>query len=209
MGFLHYNGNQKRYFGFRRMEGDKMELREQILSVSTELFQEEGLRFTMQEVAASLHISKKTIYTIYPSKEELLLDMVDALFADIHQAKKEQMAADLPIEERIEKVIVALPIQYSAIDFRLMDTLNEKYPSVACRVREHLETNWEPTLALLREGIESGQIRPVALSVLRQMITASIECFLCDGNSEASYADTLAAMMDIIMNGIRRRSDEI
>ena len=186
-----------------------MELRDNVIAAATALFQAEGLRFTMQEVAAALHISKKTIYTVYPSKEALLLDMVDNLFTDIHRAKGELMAAPGPIEARIEAVIVALPEQYRALDFRLLDTLDEKYPAVARRVREHLETNWEPTIALLEEGVRLGHIRPVPIPVLRQMITASIECFLSGGAGGISYADTLAAMIDIIMNGIRRRDDEV
>ena len=186
-----------------------MDLRSRVLKAAEALFRKSGLHFTMQEVAAALHISKKTIYTVYPSKEELLLDMVDALFADIHREKDGLMTASAPIEERIQAVIVALPEQYHALDFRLLGLLDEKYPSVARRVREHLETNWEPTIALLEEGVRAGRIRSVPIPVLRQMITASIESFLAGGETEASYADTLAAMIDIIMNGIRRRDYEV
>lgn len=186
-----------------------MDLRSRVLKAAEALFQRSGLHFTMQEVAAALHISKKTIYTVYPSKEELLLGMVDALFADIHREKDVLMADPAPIEERIQAVIVALPEQYRALDLRLLGTLDEKYPAVARRVREHLETNWEPTIALLEEGIRAGRIRPVPIPVLRQMVTASIEGFLAGGETEASYADTLAAMIDIIMNGIRRRDYEV
>ena len=67
------------------MNSSTDELRGRIISVATELFQKTGLKFTMQEVAASLSISKKTIYTVYPSKEALLLDMIDGLFAEIHR----------------------------------------------------------------------------------------------------------------------------
>ena len=91
------------------MNSSTDELRGRIISVATELFQKTGLKFTMQEVAASLSISKKTIYTVYPSKEALLLDMIDGLFADIHRKKAELAAQDAPVEERIRKVIVALP----------------------------------------------------------------------------------------------------
>ena len=36
-----------------------------------QLFRQQGLHFTMQQVAEPLHISKKTVYTVYPSKETL------------------------------------------------------------------------------------------------------------------------------------------
>lgn len=186
-----------------------MDLRKQIIEAAAELFKTEGLQFTMQEVAAVLHISKKTIYTVYSSKEALLIDMIDELFADIHRTKAEIAASLDSIEERIKTVIVALPEQYTAIDFRMLNEIDEKYPTAARRVREHLETNWEPTIALIEEGIASGRIRPVSIPVLRQMIVASIESFLTDDKNGNGYADTLGAMMDIIMNGIRRRENEI
>ncbi|MDE6745253.1 MAG: TetR/AcrR family transcriptional regulator, partial [Oscillospiraceae bacterium] len=119
-----------------------MELKKQIIKAAEELFKTEGLQFTMQDVAAALHISKKTIYTVYSSKETLLIDMIDDLFADIHNVKAEIAASEKSIEERIRAVIVALPEQYTAIDFRMLDALEEKYPTAAKRVREHLENNW-------------------------------------------------------------------
>ena len=67
----------------------------------------------------------------------------------------------------------------------------------------------QPTIPLLEEGVGKGCIRQVSLPVLRQMVTASIEGLLVNGENGDSYADTLAAMMDIIMNGIRRRNDEV
>lgn len=185
-----------------------MELRRRVMDAATALFRQEGLKFTMQEVADALHISKKTIYTVYISKEALLLDMVDDLFADIHRVKREQMDAPGPIEDRIRTVIIALPEQYRTLDFRMLSALDEKYPAAGQRVRKHLETNWEPTIALLEEGIAQGKIRPVPIPVLRQMITSSIEGFLSGSQGETSYADTLDAMIDIIMNGIRRRDNE-
>lgn len=186
-----------------------MELRKQMIEAATELFKTEGLQFTMQEVAAAIHISKKTIYTVYASKEELLMDMIDSLFADIHRVKAELAASPGSIEERIKAVIVALPEQYTAIDFRMLNSLDEKYPAAARRVREHLETDWEPTIALIEEGIAVGRIRPVPISVLKQMIVASINSFLTGDKSGRGYADTLGAMIDIIMNGIRRRDNEV
>ncbi len=184
-----------------------MELRRRVIDAAAGLFQREGLKFTMQEVADALHISKKTIYTVYPSKEALLLDMVDDLFADIHRAKRECMEAPGPIEDRIRAVIVALPEQYRALDFRMLDALDEKYPAAGQRVRQHLETNWEPTIVLLEEGMAQGRIRPVPIPVLRQMITSSIEGFL-SSQGGGSYADNLEAMIDIIMNGIQIREEE-
>ena len=183
-----------------------MELRTQILDAAAELFQAEGLSFTMQQVAAALHISKKTIYTVYSDKEALLLDMVDMLFEKIHRRKAELAALPLPLEERLQAVIIALPEEYAALDFRQLDALEEKYPAVAARVRRHLETGWEPTIRLLEQGIAERRIRPVNLTVLRRILTAAFQQLLSGGEDGTSYAAELEAMMDILMNGIKEVS---
>lgn len=180
-----------------------MDLRTQILDAAAKLFQAEGLGFTMQQVAAALHISKKTIYTVYSDKEALLLDMVDMLFEKIHRRKAELAALPLPLEERLRAVIIALPEEYAALDFRQLDALEEKYPAVAARVRRHLETGWEPTMALLEQGIAEKRIRPVNLTVLRRVLTAAFQQLLSGANDGSSYAAELDDMMDIFMNGIK------
>ena len=180
-----------------------MDLRTQILDAAAKLFQAEGLGFTMQQVAAALHISKKTIYTVYSDKEALLMDMVDMLFEKIHRRKAELAALPLPLEERLRAVIIALPEEYAALDFRQLDALEEKYPAVAARVRRHLETGWEPTMALLEQGIAEKRIRPVNLTVLRRVLTAAFQQLLSGANDGSSYAAELEDMMDILMNGIK------
>ena len=176
------------------------ELRTRLRAVGMELFRRDGLRFTMQQAAAAMHISKKTIYAVYPSKEALLLDMVDDAFTRIHARK--QRILDGP---GTLAVIIALPEEYTALDLQQMDLLDEKYPKVAARVREHLETGWEPTLALLERAMGEGVIRRVSLPVLQRMISASIEDFLADRTLDAqgiSYTDALDEMISILLEGL-------
>ena len=121
-----------------------------------QLFRQQGLHFTMQQVAEPLHISKKTIYTVYPSKEALLLDMVDHAFADIHHCKQKILAGSGTLQEKLRAVIIAMPTEYAALDLRQMKELDEKYPVVAARVRSQLENGWEPTMALLEQAVAEG-----------------------------------------------------
>ena len=71
-------------------------------------------------------------------------------------------------------------------------------------MREHLETGWEPTLALLEQAMGEGVIRRVSLPVLQRMISASIEDFLADRTLDAqgiSYTDALDEMISIFWRG--------
>lgn len=178
------------------------ELRTRLRAVGMELFRRDGLRFTMQQAAAMMHISKKTIYAVYPSKEALLLDMVDDAFTRIHARKQRILDGPGTLAEKLRAVIIALPEEYTALDLQQMDL---KYPRVAARVREHLETGWEPTLALLEQAMGEGVIRRVSLPVLQRMISASIEDFLADRTLDAqgiSYTDALDEMISILLEGL-------
>lgn len=180
-------------------------LRARLRAVGMELFRREGLRFTMQQAAESIHISKKTIYAVYPSKEALLLDMVDDAFAHIHARKKSILDGSGTLPDKLRAVIIALPEEYTALDLQQMDLLDEKYPKVAARVRQQLETGWEPTLTLLEQAMEQGILRRISLPVLQRMISASIEDFLANRTLEQqgiSYTQALEDMISIIWEGI-------
>lgn len=185
-----------------------MELRESIIECAVELFSTNGLRFTMQDVAKRLHIAKKTIYGCFESKQALLCAMLDEGYARIQADKKAIMESDLELCEKIRKAMVAIPDQYSVLDFRMLAELNEKYPDVYERLVMHLENNWEPVIALLEQGIRQGEIRPVSIPLFRQMFTASIESFLNNdmlSKENLSWNQALEEMMDILMDGVRKR----
>ena len=177
-----------------------------ICVAAMDLFRQEGLRFTMQQLAQRLHISKKTLYTRYASKEELLLDMIDDAFGAIHARKRAILAENLPLEEKLRRVIIALPEEYAATNLCRLEELEEKFPAAAERVRLHLETGWEPTLALLEETRQAGLLRDVPFDILRTMITGSIEAFLRDESLTAQeYANALETMIDIFLEGVLER----
>lgn len=177
----------------------------EIRTAATELFAKKGLKFTMQDIADYMHIAKKTIYKIYPSKEALLLDMVDKGFAEIHRQKKRVMESDLPIQEKIAKALIALPAEYQKLDFRQLEGLGEKYPRVGQALNRNLENNWEPTMELIGQGVREGKIRAVSLPVLQIMVSAAIENFLSTDTLKEqgiAYEDALGYLTQIIMKGL-------
>ena len=109
------------------------ELRIRLCAVGMELFRRDGLRFTMQQAAAVMHISKKTIYAVYPSKEALLLDMVDDAFTRIHARKQRILDGPGTLAEKLRAVIIALPEEYTALDLQQMDLLDENIQSRSAR----------------------------------------------------------------------------
>ena len=187
-----------------------MELYERCLEKTMELVSEQCTHFTMSELAASLGISKKTVYQMFESKEELLLAVAEHGFTQIKQCEQ-QILQDpaLSLTEKIRRLIIVLPEQYQKVNWYRVEVVAEKYPAVYRCIRRHLETGWEPTLALLQQGIDEGELSPFSLPVFQVMVIGSMEYFLTAPafpESGMSYQQALDAMMDVLMKGIERRT---
>ena len=188
------------------MHNDKNILREEIMNAAIDQFNKKGLKFTMDDLAGSLSISKKTLYKVFSDKEELFFEMADYCFDAIKDSEREILNdPEMDIVEKIRRIIIVLPHRYKTIDFRKLISLKEKYPSIYTKLEERLESDWEPTIMLLEQGIEEGRIKPFPISVLRAMVEGTIEHFLSRDillTEDISYQEALEKMMDIIMEGI-------
>lgn len=183
-----------------------MELREMILEGTMKAFNRKGLKFTMDDIARELAISKKTIYTVFADKESLFLAMVDYMFDHIKESEK-AVAQDTSLStvEKIKKILGVMPEGYKEVDFRQLYLLREKYPAIYKRVEERLETGWETSIALIEQGIEEGVIRPVRIPLLKMMLEAALEQFFQRDillRNQISYQEALAEVVDILVEGI-------
>ena len=65
-----------------------LELRERVLEGTLQVFNYKGMKFTMDDIARTLGISKKTIYTVFHDKKEMLVALVDYLFDAIKEEER-------------------------------------------------------------------------------------------------------------------------
>ena len=102
-------------------------LQKNILDATLRVFDRKGLKFTMDDLAKELSISKKTIYTVYDDKEALFLAMVDYIFDSIKES--EQMILTDPTLgtiEKLQRILGVLPEGYQNIDLRKLYSLRDK-----------------------------------------------------------------------------------
>ena len=186
-----------------------MDLRESILQSTLEVFNYKGLKFTMDDIAKNINISKKTIYKVFNDKEEMFLELVDYLFDGIKDAER-QVAEDdsLTTLEKIKKILGVMPNSYMEIDFRQLYLLRDKYPKIYEKVEERLENGWELTIGLVERGIAEGVVRPIKLPIVKMMLEASLEQFFKRDvlvSNRITYQEGLQEVVDIIIDGIAVR----
>jgi AcrR family transcriptional regulator len=186
-------------------------MKEKILEATIKVFHEKGLKFTMDDIAKELSISKKTIYTVFRDKETLFLDMVDYCFDRIKESEASVMEDEsLSTTEKIRKILGVMPESYADLDFRQLYSLKDKYPKIYHRLEERLESGWENTIALINQGIKEQVIRPVNVGLVKLMLEASIEQFFSRDilmQSGISYVEALDEVVGVIVDGIAVREE--
>ena len=183
-----------------------MELRETVLEGAIKAFNKKGLKFTMDDIAKELSISKKTIYTVFKDKEELSLAAVDYLFDIVKEGEKKIILdPTLTTVEKLRKVLAVMPDGYKDIDYGQLYQLKDKYPKIYDHVAKRLETGWEGTIALIERGMEEKVIRPINIGIVKMMFEASWEQFYNKDvlkKNKLTYQEALNEVVDIIMKGI-------
>ena len=186
-------------------------VREEILDATIVLFNQKGLKFTMDDLARELHRSKKTIYVIFPDKKKLLDEMVDYIFDSIKLSEREILENDsLSTVEKLYHLLGAMPEKYRNIDFNRLYCLQDKYPRIYNHVQQRLESGWEATIGLIEQGMEEGVIREVSIPVFKIMMQATIEQFFQRNvlsENGIRYGEALAEVVRILVFGIARRDE--
>jgi AcrR family transcriptional regulator len=181
-------------------------MKERILDAAIKVFNEKGLKFTMDDIARELSMSKKTIYTVFRDKETLFLEMVDYCFDKIKESENAIVSdPGLSTVEKIRQILGVLPEGYRDIDFRQLYSLKTKFPKIYNKVEERLETGWENTFFLIGRGIEEGSIRPIQIPILKTMFEATLEQFFQRDiliTNQISYQEALNQVVEILIDGI-------
>jgi AcrR family transcriptional regulator len=186
--------------------GSIMELREKILDAVVEEFNEKGPKFSMDDLAKRLGISKRTLYSIIDSKESLFLEMVDHVFGAIKESER-KIAGDpnLDVMEKLKKILIILPEKYKTVDFRRLYELKTKLPKIYAKIEKRLETDWDLTFRIMQQAIDEGKIRKINMQVFQAIFSGTIEYYLSRSvliDNKISYEDGLEQMLDILINGI-------
>lgn len=184
-------------------------MREKIIDTAIAEFTKNGLKFTMNDVAKSMGISKKTIYTVFESKQAVLMGIADRYSADFLQMQEEIEAdEELDVVEKVERLLGALPTKYHNIGLSGMYDLAEKYPKPYKRLMESVNGGWRLVEEYLERGMQEGKIAQVSLPIVMAMVEGTVKKFMDSRilvENGLTYEEGKEEMVKVIMNGIRKR----
>ena len=136
-----------------------MDVKERIASKAMDLFCQYGVKsVSMDELASSLGISKRTIYENFKDKEEILSSVLHMM----REKKLEEFESLITDTSNVVEVFIAIiEIHQNApiCSGRFFDDIHKYYPKAARLIQEANEKNNRELRVFLNKGIEEGYIR--------------------------------------------------
>ena len=152
-----------------------MSTREYILVGSAKLFMDLGVKAVrMDDIAAHLAVSKRTIYELFRDKREIVAGALEYLT----DKNKEETKCFLDADNLVEEMVMMLKWwenSAGSINRFIMD-VHRFYPDIYAEfVESHTEDNIEMMRIKLREGVEQGYIMSeIDVELALYVITNSI-----------------------------------
>jgi AcrR family transcriptional regulator len=157
-----------------------------------------------EDVAARAGVGKATLYRRWPGKEDLLIAAFAAMKRPLPQPAGESARADL---------IALLTVLAGDLDdpryaqhYALLHGAGERYPRLVARYREEVvEPRRELLRAVLRRGVEAGQLRPdTDVEVAMLLLTGAV---MARGKHDPTPAAAgfVARVVDELLAGIAAR----
>jgi AcrR family transcriptional regulator len=141
---------------------EEKDIRERILNKASEMFFQFGyLKVTMDEIAARLGMSKKTLYKYYPGKESLIREMIKNVKCEVDDYIAELWSDDqMDFVFKLKKLMNFIGQQSSKMRGPLIEDIQKYNPEIWTEIQEfRKQTSQRKFTLLINEGIEKGIFR--------------------------------------------------
>lgn len=134
-------------------------MKDKILKVAEKVITRRGTKFTMDELAAALNMSKRTLYEQFASKEELIETIFLVRMDRWEEYHRELMEdAEIPVERFLHDYFVPSSKDYLIVTSELLGLLLRHYPNVKEKLIARSENEWKRLEAYLARQKAAGNI---------------------------------------------------
>ncbi|MFD1706858.1 TetR/AcrR family transcriptional regulator [Siminovitchia sediminis] len=145
-------------------------MKERIMQAFVDEMKDKGIKFTMDDLASRLGISKRTLYEHFSSKAIILDSIIDLTIMEFDEkteaiVKNEQ----LPLLEKIKAAIKVVPKYDEFYDLRILEEMKKYYPRQWSKMNQSLN-EWDALKKLLEQGIQEGLIKEQNVELLMKLV---------------------------------------
>ena len=158
---------------------NRAELRDRIIVKATEAFTAHGIKsITMDDIATSLGISKRTLYEVFEDKETLLREVLLKNQVDKNEFLENLLAESTNVLEVILVCFQKSIEMFHKTNKRFFEDL-KKYPSIYNMMKNSREKESESTIAFFKSGVEQGIFRDdVNFAIINLLVREQFDLLL-------------------------------
>lgn len=164
-----------------------------------------GIKFTMDDLAKRLGISKRTLYEHFSSKLEILESIIDLTLSEFDERSR-QIIEDktLSLQEKIRQAINVMPEHNDFYDLRILEQLKRYYPEQWERIDREIH-QWDELKKLLEEGMETGLLKEQNIDLLMKIIIDAINITLDQkffSDHSISVKEAVESITELLLHGL-------
>lgn len=177
---------------------------EQVLDVLEEIFFQDGLNVTVGDLASRTHCSRRTLYELAPSKEQLFVLVFDRMRRRLRKEGLRAAAAESTPEKQIEAFVRAGLGVFKPASPAFMEAI-ARYEPARWLFDFHLTLTREFLVERMEEGIAAGQFREVHPGLVAEALLAAVrrvtEPSVLDANG-LTAAEALEELFRLVIHGL-------
>jgi AcrR family transcriptional regulator len=188
---------------------DEKDVRQRILVAAEKLFTTYGFsRVSMDEIASELGMSKKTLYKHFPTKEALLLQVIETFYANLNaDIAAIRLDEKLSFTEKISRFIALVANRVAVNRDPFVQDIQRNVPQMWARIhtlrRETIQAQFR---AIIEEGIRHGVFQSdLDPSLITLIVLAAIERLTDPETWEQhaySFSEIFQGTLRVVFQGI-------
>lgn len=182
----------------------RAELRERIIVTATEAFTSKGIKsITMDDIAAALGISKRTLYEVFADKESLLKECILKIQTDRDIYLQQVFDNSHNVLEVILAVFQKSIEVFHQTNKRFFEDI-KKYPKIYEMMKNRRDSDSEKTMSFFKSGVEQGIFRAdVNFAIVNLLVREQFDVLLnTDICSEYPFIEVYESIMFTYIRGI-------
>lgn len=172
--------------------GIRRDIKSEIVRASRRLFFSKGYKkVTVDDIAAVLTISKKTIYKHFKSKREILERVFEDYRNNISQTINEILdRPDLPFPDKLKQIMSGIGIQLGGLSPVLLRDIRESVPDLWNRINTYKQ---EAAFSRFNKLIEEGRVRGHIKPDVNRAVTVALYASAIEHLLDPAFIETLPA----------------
>ncbi len=181
--------------------------KEKIVSFASQKFLQEGFyRTTMDEIASEMHMSKKTIYKYFHSKEELVKTVAQRFLNENAKMIEEALNIKCNAVEKLVKIFETVGKILVKVNDKMLSDIHHYSPEHWKEIDDYRTKKMTAFLTqIINQGQKEGYFLKMRAEILITVFISSIRAVVNPQfiiNNRYTMIEALTGTIEILMNGI-------